>query len=115
MMQEKHGTEHRSFRLTDEAGRSASTANETPWRAIVSSLAQQIPLLGLTSLILDGGLIFNRFAIAAIGYWAIAIIMLLRRQPEMTDTDLWLLKWGYLPLVVITCMLWFCVAFALKN
>ena len=113
-MPKQHEPQHRSFRLTDEANSSTSLATETPRRAIASSIVQQVPLLLLTSLILDGGLIFNRFAIAAVAYWTIALIMLLRSQREMTATDLRLLKWGYLPLVLITCILWVGVGFALN-
>jgi len=98
---------HRSFRLT--AG--SPTANTlitvgTFREAIVFALIIQLPALLLSALILDNGAIFKRVAIASVAFWVMTLLLGLRRRKSMPDTDILLVKWGYLPVLLVTCVLW---------
>ena len=96
---------HRSFRLTGGACFADSKSTGTLSGAIRLAMIQQLPLLFLASLILDRGAIFTHFLIAAVGYWIAAMAIIIRRRLKATKSDIMFLKWGYLPLVVITCIL----------
>ena len=99
--------EHRSFRLT----RSSESADDnvvvgTFGDAISFALVQQLPLLLLSALLLDGGLVFKRVAIASVAFWILTLIILIRRGRNMLDSDTLMIKWGYLPILLATCILW---------
>lgn len=98
---------HRSFRLTS----SASPVDEyvvvgTLQNAIWFSVIQQVPLLLLSGLILDGGMIFKRIAIASIAYWVMTLIILSRRWLNTSDSDILLVKWAFLPILLVVCVFW---------
>lgn len=100
-------TKHRSFRLT--AGTTSPDASVTVGTlrdAIVFTLFQQLPLLILTAMLLDGGLVFKRVAIASLAYWILILMIMIRCGRYMSDVDILLVKWGYLPLLLVTCILW---------
>ena len=100
-------TKHQSFRLT--AGSTSPDASVTVGTfrdAIVFTMFQQLPLLMLSAMLLDGGLVFKRVAIASVAYWILVVIIMIRRGRNIPDADKLLVKWGYLPLLLITCILW---------
>ena len=106
MPQDSSESEHRSFRLT--AGSKHSETDEVFGRfraAAKFALFQQIPLLILASLILDGGLIFKRVAIASVAFWILTLI-LMRHGAQLSRSDVLLVKWGYLPILLATCVMW---------
>ena len=96
---------HRSFRLTGGSRFTDSKSTETLSGAMKFALIQQVPLLFLASLILDRGVIFAHLLIAAAGYWIAAMAVLVRRRLKLAKSDITFLKWGYLLLVAITCIL----------
>lgn len=58
----------------------------------------------LTALILDGGVAFRTFLVAALGYWLIVAILLIRRPMTPTWFDLQLVRWGILPFFLIVAL-----------
>lgn len=74
--------------------------------AIRFSLIQQIPVLVFMSMMLDGGTLFKGAAVAAIAFWAGVAIVLLRRRKNVSESDILLIKWGYLPICLITYNAW---------
>ena len=100
-------SEHRSFRLTPSSNATDDSLVVGSARSAVKfALVLQVPLLCLAALILDGGLIFRRFVIASIAFWILVLIIRIRRGSEIPDSDILLIKWGYLPILLITCIFW---------
>ena len=71
-------------------------------RAIYIALAQQIVFGFLTMLVLDGGRIAHTTGIAVLTFWAGAAIVISRRPTLPTDLDLFLIRFGFLPLLMVT-------------
>jgi len=70
-------------------------------KAIFEAVALQV-LLGLFSgLILDGGTTARIFGIALVAFWGGATILIWRRPQSPTRTDIEVIRFGYLPVVVI--------------
>ena len=63
-------------------------------------LLQQIPLLVLTSLLLDGGGTFRGYCVGAIAHWAVIGIIHMRRR--RTRIDMIIVRWGFIPIVILT-------------
>jgi hypothetical protein len=63
-------------------------------------LLQQIPLLFLTSLLLDGGGTFCGYCVGAIAHWAVIGIIHMRRR--RTHIDMIIVRWGFIPIVILT-------------
>lgn len=98
---------HQSFRLTPSStSPDASPPFGTFRDAIYFTLIQQVPLLMLSALLLDGGLVFKRVGIASIAFWFLALIILIRRGRTVPESDILVLKWGFLPLLFVTFILW---------
>ena len=63
-------------------------------------------LLGLLSLlILDGGTTARICGIALVAFWGGAALLIWRRPQSPTRTDIQLLRFGFLPLVVVASFL----------
>src|SRR4051812_11976459 len=63
-------------------------------------------LVGLFSaLILDGGTTARICGIALVAFWGGAVVLIWRRPHSPTRRDIELLRFGYLPLVVIAFLL----------
>jgi hypothetical protein len=63
-------------------------------------------LLGLLSmLILDGGTTARICGIALVAFWGGATVLIWRRPQSPTKTDVELIRFGYLPLVVVAFFL----------
>src|SRR5262245_29520537 len=67
---------------------------------LLTALAFTILLLLLSALILDGGEIFRLSAIALAVFWGWVFFVRWHRSLDPTKTDLLLIRWGCLPLVV---------------
>jgi len=98
---------HQSFRLT--SGSSSSDTNLASGSfsdAIVSTLIQQLPLLLLSNMLLDGGLVFRHVVTASIAFWILTLMIMMRRwwQCKISDSAILLVKWGYLPVMVATIL-----------
>jgi hypothetical protein len=70
--------------------------------AITSAIVQQVIVLVLTSLILDGGDLLMFCLVACLAFWAGVAFIRLRRGQTPTKTDLILIRSSYLLLCVIT-------------
>lgn len=98
---------HRSFRLTPNSmSPDASVTIGTFRDAIVFATVQQVPLLLLSAMLLDGGLVFMRVVNASAAFWSMTLMMWLRRGRNLQHVDLLAVKWGYFPLLLATCFLW---------
>ena len=74
-------------------------------KPIFEALGLQV-LLGLFSLlILDGGTTARICGIALVAFWGGAAVLIWRRPPSPTRIDIELLRFVYLPLVVIAFFL----------
>lgn len=62
-------------------------------------LLQQIPLLFLTALLLDGGGTFRRYCVGAIAHWA--VIAIIRARRRHTRLDMIIVRWGFIPIVIL--------------
>ena len=78
--------------------------------AIRFSVIQQLPLLMLSFMLLDGGLVFKRVAIASIAFSILILIIMIRRGRNIPNADINLVKWGYLPMLLTTCILWMVIS-----
>ncbi len=56
--------------------------------------------IGTSALMLDFGMTARCSLIALLAFWGGTLLVLLRRSRNPTRIDLWLIRWGYLPLVV---------------
>jgi hypothetical protein len=65
-----------------------------------AALALQAVIAARSVLMLDSGVTARCCLIALLGFWAGTAVVLLRRRRNPARTDLWLIRWGYLPLVV---------------
>ena len=100
-------SKQRSFKLTKAfLTPDASVPIGTFRDAIKFTLIQQLPLLLLTSIIMDGGMIFKRVMIASIAFWFFVVIIKIRRGPKIPDIDILIIKWGYIPIVLVTNIIW---------
>jgi hypothetical protein len=74
-------------------------------KPIFEAVVMQV-LLGLLSLlILDGGTTARICGIALVAFWGGAAVLIWRRPQSPTRTDIQLLRFGYLPLVVLAFFL----------
>ena len=70
--------------------------------AIKFTLLYQLPLGLLTSMILDGGMIFTYWSITMLAYFVSAFMIMKRKENSRTKTDLIYLKFSSLIILVIT-------------
>ena len=70
--------------------------------AILEALTLQVMIGVLALMILDGGGIAQLCGIALLAFWAGAVTLIFRRPQNPTAPDLILLRFGYLPLVLLT-------------
>ncbi len=66
------------------------------WRA----LGVQALIALLSVLVLDGGDTAKLSGVALIAFWVSVFVIILRRPRNPTQVDLWLIRWGFLPLVI---------------
>ena len=70
-------------------------------KPVFEAVALQALLGLLSALILDGGTTARICGIALVAFWGGAALLIWRRPHSPTRTDIELLRFGYLPLVVI--------------
>jgi len=70
-----------------------------------TGLKIQIVFGVITALMLDSGQIHRAFWVAMLWQWAIVFIMLIRRPMAPTKTDLAIVRYGIIPLLLIVAML----------
>jgi hypothetical protein len=70
-------------------------------RPVFEAVGLQVLLGVLSLLILDGGTTARICGIALVAFWGGATLLIWRRPQSPTRTDIELLRFGYLPLVVI--------------
>lgn len=96
---------HRSFRLTP-----SDAKDETQSFGLAFPLLQQLIVLGVASLILDGGMVLRMFSYAALAYWACVAIIWIRRRRQLTKIDRIVIRIGFLAAcavsVVLTRFIW---------
>jgi hypothetical protein len=63
-------------------------------RAIVVAMVQQVVVLVLAALVLDGGRTLKLMIIAAIGSWVFPLLVMLRRPRSLTRADILIIKHG---------------------
>lgn len=73
--------------------------------ALQLAVIEQVLLLGLSALMLDGGRTLRLCAIAAVAYWAAALLIITRRPSAPGRTDRTFLRYGYLVLPVVAGVL----------
>lgn len=74
-------------------------------RTIYDALILQVILGLLAMMVLDGGHIAHTTGIAVLAFWSGAAVIMIRRPTAPTQTDLRLIRFGFLPLLVITFVL----------
>ena len=62
----------------------------------------QVPLTLLFALITDGGRLFLLWTIAIVAFWVGVLLARYRRPNNPTRVDLLLIRWGTVPLMVVT-------------
>lgn len=91
---------HRSFRLTR-----SDTKDEARGFGLAFPLVQQLVVLGMASLVLDGGMILQVFSYAALAYWFCVAIILIRRRRQLTPIDRIVIRIGFLVACAISVAL----------
>ena len=74
-------------------------------KPVFEAVALQALLGLLSALILDGGTTARICGIALVAFWGGAAVLIWRRPQSPTRIDIELLRFGYLPLVVIAFLL----------
>lgn len=69
--------------------------------AVWTAVVLQLGLTFLVSLILDGGKLASAGGCALVGFWAGVAMILLRRPRTPRPLDLLLIRWGYVPLLIV--------------
>ena len=82
---------------------SDTVASTSPYRAaITSAIVQQVIVLVVASLILDGGDLLMFCLVACLAFWTGVIFIRVRRGHAPTKIDLILIRSSYLLLCIIT-------------
>ena len=71
-------------------------------RAIFDALVLQVVLGALSMMLLDGGRVAHTTGIAVLAFWSGAALVIIRRPTAPTPTDLFLIRFGFLPLLIVT-------------
>jgi len=79
-----------------------SSSYRTP---IFEAVALQALLGLLSALVLDGGTLARICGIALLAFWCGAAVLIWRRPRTPTRTDIALVRFGYLPVVVVAFFL----------
>jgi hypothetical protein len=101
--------EHRSFRLTRAEGEPlfADLASVSDLRkAVLVALIQQLPLLAISAMLLDGGRVCD-LVIKSMGlFWAGYVLTLLLVHVKKNGTDAWLILYLWLAfLPILICLM----------
>ena len=66
---------------------------------------QQVVVLFLGAMMLDGGQCFQIVGYAALAYWSGFGLIMVRRHGRLTRADKILIRWGYLMLVMVSSVI----------
>lgn len=73
-------------------------------RPIRFSLVCQVVIGLLAALTLDGGLIARVVGVAMLAYWLCVALVVARRPQSPSPFDLWLVRWGLWPVLLVACL-----------
>jgi hypothetical protein len=62
---------------------------------IKAAIAQQVVILFLAALVLDGGVMLRIATVAVAGSWAFSIVIMAHRPTSPTPTDVQIVKYGF--------------------
>jgi hypothetical protein len=88
---------HRSFRLTRSDPKADAGKVDISFPVV-----QQVLVLMMASMILDGGMMMQLSGCAALAYWVGFSIIMARRRGRLTQTDAILIRWGFLMLYTVS-------------
>jgi len=74
-------------------------------KPIFEAIALQVLLGLLSALVLDGGALARICGIALLAFWCGAAVLIWRHPRTPTRTDINVVRFGYLPVVVLTFLL----------
>ena len=80
------------------------TATHLPG-AIISALVQQCVVIILSLMILDGGVMVQTCLYAFAGFWGGAALLMVRRGAAMSRLDLSLIRYGFIPVCILSFFL----------
>lgn len=88
--------------VADPLGRLSDRLASAYRKGFQLALVEQMLVLGLSALVLDGGRLFRVCGIATLVYWTVAMLIVGRRPASPTSFDLVLIRYGslLLPLLV---------------
>jgi len=72
--------------------------------AIKVSLCLQVPVLFVSSSVLDGGDLLQYMMIACTAYWLSLLLIVVRRNGHASPLDVFLIAWGYPMAIVATAL-----------
>ena len=70
--------------------------------SIIFSIMQQAFLLALAAMLVDCGQAFQGSVYAVIAYWVGFLIIMVRRRNRLTKVDMFLIRWGYIVLWILS-------------
>ena len=70
--------------------------------AIVFACVQQLFVILLAALVLDGGVLLLICLFAVAGFWGGVGVLVLRRKARASRFDLALIRWGFLPVCALS-------------
>lgn len=90
-----------------EPGSSTVGQNHAPKVAeeVIEAAAMQAVIVLLFGLLLDNGVRLTACLYSCLGYWTGALIVFVRRRNALTRGDRLYLRWGWLPILVISTVL----------
>jgi len=74
-------------------------------KAIFNALIMQIVLGILSAMILDGGVCAQICGVALLAFWGGAAVLIWRRPQSPTEIDIFLIRFGYIPVIFIAGVL----------
>lgn len=84
-----------------QSGTEEETSKLTLLPFLPAILIQQISVLVLAALLLDGGMSFHRSCLGVIGHWTCIAAILIGRRNCATRIDEFIMKWGFIPLTML--------------
>ena len=76
-------------------------------RAVLQSLGVQFIVGCFAMLLLDGGVMARVVGVAMLGFWISVGVLMTRRPFQPTQLDLTVIRWGFLPVLLVTALVQF--------
>lgn len=76
-------------------------------RAALFSLTLQFAIAVVCLMLLDGGVMAKGCGAAILLFWVVAGLVALRRPASPTTGVLWFWKWGFLPIWIVSAILFY--------